>query len=78
VQYLHPKDGVYPEKVNAGRQGVNQNFRRIGDNVNPIKVGLAVCQQKQQLVITAGAALADSSGMQLGASSRFKGGKMAA
>jgi photosystem I subunit 2 len=38
VQYLHPKDGVYPEKVNAGRQGVNQNFRRIGDNVNPIKV----------------------------------------
>jgi hypothetical protein len=25
--------------VNAGRQGVNQNFRRIGDNVNPIKVG---------------------------------------
>jgi photosystem I subunit 2 len=39
VQYLHPKDGVYPEKVNAGRQGVNQNFRRIGDNVNPIKVG---------------------------------------
>jgi photosystem I subunit 2 len=38
VQYLHPKDGVYPEKVNAGRQGVNQNFRRIGENVNPIKV----------------------------------------
>eukprot|EP00879_Flechtneria_rotunda_P019412 GHRR01020389.1.p1 GENE.GHRR01020389.1~~GHRR01020389.1.p1 ORF type:complete len:190 (-),score=53.18 GHRR01020389.1:209-778(-) len=39
VQYLHPKDGVYPEKVNAGRPGVNQNFRRIGENVNPIKVG---------------------------------------
>lgn len=38
VQYLHPKDGVYPEKVNAGRPGVNQNFRRIGENVNPIKV----------------------------------------
>jgi len=30
--------GVYPEKVNAGRVGMNQNFRRIGDNVNPIKV----------------------------------------
>lgn len=38
VQYLHPADGVYPEKVNAGRPGVNQNFRRIGQNVNPIKV----------------------------------------
>eukprot|EP00877_Chromochloris_zofingiensis_P001578 jgi/Chrzof1/11420/Cz05g36030.t1_PSAD[v5.2] len=38
VEYMHPKDGVYPEKVNAGRAGVNQNFRRIGDNVNPIKV----------------------------------------
>ncbi|KIZ02718.1 Photosystem I reaction center subunit II, chloroplastic [Monoraphidium neglectum] len=38
VEYLHPKDGVYPEKVNAGRIGENQNFRRIGENVNPIKV----------------------------------------
>ncbi|GIM09649.1 hypothetical protein Vretimale_13490 [Volvox reticuliferus] len=38
VQYLHPADGVYPEKVNAGRVGVNQNMRRIGQNVNPIKV----------------------------------------
>ena len=38
VQYLHPADGVYPEKVNAGRVGVNQNFRSIGQNVNPIKV----------------------------------------
>jgi photosystem I subunit 2 len=38
VEYLHPKDGVYPEKVNAGRVGENQNMRRIGDNVNPIKV----------------------------------------
>ncbi|XP_050373729.1 photosystem I reaction center subunit II, chloroplastic-like [Argentina anserina] len=38
VQYLHPKDGVYPEKVNPGRQGVGQNFRSIGKNVNPIEV----------------------------------------
>nr|6IGZ_D Chain D, PsaD [Bryopsis corticulans] len=38
VQYLHPKDGVYPEKVNAGREGANQNMRSIGENVNPIKV----------------------------------------
>ncbi|KAF2325197.1 hypothetical protein GH714_025098 [Hevea brasiliensis] len=33
VQYLHPKDGVYPEKVNPGRQGVGLNFRSIGKNV---------------------------------------------
>jgi photosystem I subunit 2 len=38
VEYLHPMDGVYPEKVNAGRVGANQNMRRIGENVNPIKV----------------------------------------
>jgi photosystem I subunit II len=42
VEYLHPKDGVYPEKVNAGRVGVNQNMRSIGENVNPIKVRLRV------------------------------------
>lgn len=38
VQYLHPKDGVYPEKVNPGRAGSNVNSRRIGDNVDPAKV----------------------------------------
>lgn len=38
VQYLHPKDGVYPEKVNPGRQGVGVNFRSIGKNINPIEV----------------------------------------
>ncbi|KAB1214204.1 Photosystem I reaction center subunit II, chloroplastic [Morella rubra] len=38
VQYLHPKDGVYPEKVNPGRQGVGVNFRSIGKNANPIEV----------------------------------------
>merc|ERR1711933_710941 len=38
VQYLHPKDGVYPEKVNAGRVQANGNMRRIGQNVNPVKV----------------------------------------
>merc|ERR1712203_244334 len=35
VQYLHPADGVYPEKVNKGREGVNQNMRRIGQNAQP-------------------------------------------
>jgi len=38
VQYLHPKDGVYPEKVNAGRVGANQNMRSIGKNTNPVNV----------------------------------------
>merc|ERR1711933_35340 len=35
VQYLHPMDGVYPEKVNKGRKGSNQNMRRIGQNAQP-------------------------------------------
>merc|ERR1719238_136964 len=38
VQYLHPKDGVYPEKVNAGRVGVNNPDRRIGQNPEPASV----------------------------------------
>jgi photosystem I subunit 2 len=38
VQYLHPKDGVYPEKVNPGRQGANFNSRSIGKNKNPYDV----------------------------------------
>merc|ERR1711879_726736 len=38
VQYLHPADGVYPEKVSKGRIGVNQNMRRIGQYVQPVNV----------------------------------------
>lgn len=38
VQHLHPKDGVYPEKVNAGRQAVGTNDRSIGKNINPVKI----------------------------------------
>ena len=38
VQYLHPKDGVYPEKVNKGRVGVNNNMRSIGKNVNAASI----------------------------------------
>nr|YP_009313530.1 Photosystem I reaction center subunit II (ferredoxin-binding) [Galaxaura rugosa]SCW21784.1 Photosystem I reaction center subunit II (ferredoxin-binding) [Galaxaura rugosa] len=37
VQYLHPKDGVVPEKVNTGREGVNNIPHSIGKNVNPIE-----------------------------------------
>ena len=35
VQYLHPKDGVFPEKVNPGRIGVNNKQFSIGKNPNP-------------------------------------------
>lgn len=38
VQFLHPKDGVFPEKTNEGRVGVNNPGRRIGQNPNPIDV----------------------------------------
>nr|YP_009257560.1 photosystem I reaction center subunit II [Coeloseira compressa]ANH09643.1 photosystem I reaction center subunit II [Coeloseira compressa] len=36
VQYLHPKDGVFPEKVNAGREGVGNIKHSIGKNNNPV------------------------------------------
>ncbi|MEB3332968.1 MAG: photosystem I reaction center subunit II PsaD [Synechococcaceae cyanobacterium] len=35
VEYLHPKDGVFPEKVNQGRSMVGHNPRRIGANPEP-------------------------------------------
>nr|QCI05018.1 photosystem I reaction center subunit II [Callithamnion tetricum] len=37
VQYLHPKDGVFPEKVNPGREKVGTISRSIGENENPVK-----------------------------------------
>nr|QCI08942.1 photosystem I reaction center subunit II [Wrangelia sp.] len=36
VQYLHPKDGVAPEKVNPGREGVGNIDHNIGQNDNPV------------------------------------------
>lgn len=38
MQYLHPADGVFPEKVNQGRQAVNSNARKIGNNPDPATV----------------------------------------
>ncbi|BAY35066.1 photosystem I reaction center subunit II (plasmid) [Nostoc carneum NIES-2107] len=32
---IHPADGVFPEKVNAGREKVRFVPRRIGENPNP-------------------------------------------
>ncbi|MBW4551355.1 MAG: photosystem I reaction center subunit II [Aphanocapsa sp. GSE-SYN-MK-11-07L] len=35
---LHPKDGVFPEKVNEGRPIVNAVPRSIGENPNPAQI----------------------------------------
>jgi len=36
TEYLHPKDGVFPEKVNEGRPYVGKVDRKIGDNPEPV------------------------------------------
>ncbi|KGF74025.1 Photosystem I reaction center subunit II [Neosynechococcus sphagnicola sy1] len=36
VEYLHPKDGVFPEKVNAGREFAGKKDRNIGRNPEPV------------------------------------------
>nr|YP_010032313.1 PsaD [Schizocladia ischiensis]QOW07520.1 PsaD [Schizocladia ischiensis] len=38
VQYLHPKDGVFPEKVNAGRIPIGTKDFSIGKNPNPATI----------------------------------------
>lgn len=38
MEYLHPKDGEFPEKVNEGRIAVNLIDRKIGDNPEPAKL----------------------------------------
>ena len=35
TEFLHPRDGVFSEKVNEGRPMVGHNPRRIGQNVDP-------------------------------------------
>lgn len=35
IQYIHPKDGVFPEKVNEGRPYVGKKERNIGSNPEP-------------------------------------------
>jgi photosystem I subunit 2 len=35
IEYLHPKDGVFPEKVNAGREYNGKIDRNIGSNPEP-------------------------------------------
>jgi len=38
TQYLHPADGVFPEKVNPGREKVGYVARNIGNNPSAAKV----------------------------------------
>ena len=38
TQYLHPADGVFPEKVNEGREYNGKKERRIGENPNPATI----------------------------------------
>ncbi len=38
THYLHPADGVFPEKVNQGREQVNTVPRNIGSNPDPATV----------------------------------------
>jgi photosystem I subunit 2 len=38
VQYLHPKDGVFPEKLNEGRIGVGNIGHSIGKNPQPVHI----------------------------------------
>jgi photosystem I subunit II len=38
TEFLHPKDGVFPEKVNAGRQFNGKVDRNIGSNPDPAKL----------------------------------------
>jgi photosystem I subunit 2 len=35
IQFLHPKDGVFPEKVNEGRIAIGKREFSIGKNPNP-------------------------------------------
>ena len=38
IQFIHPKDGVFPEKVNEGRVAVGKREFSIGKNLNPASV----------------------------------------
>jgi photosystem I subunit 2 len=38
IQYLHPKDGVFPEKVNPGRLAVGKREFSIGKNPTPAAI----------------------------------------
>ncbi|NEO40680.1 MAG: Photosystem I reaction center subunit II [Moorea sp. SIOASIH] len=38
IQFLHPADGVFPEKVNEGRPYAGKMDRNIGSNPEPVTI----------------------------------------
>ena len=38
VEFIHPADGVFPEKVNQGRPYIGKVDRSIGENPDPAKI----------------------------------------
>jgi photosystem I subunit 2 len=38
IEYLHPKDGVFPEKASLGRTFFGHNSGTVGCNVEPVSV----------------------------------------
>jgi photosystem I subunit 2 len=38
IQFIHPKDGVFPEKVNEGRVAIGKREFSIGKNPNPASI----------------------------------------
>jgi photosystem I subunit II len=38
TSFIHPADGVFPEKVNAGREKVRYVARNIGNNPSPAQI----------------------------------------
>ena len=38
IQFIHPKDGVFPEKVNEGRIAVGKREFSIGKNTTPASI----------------------------------------
>lgn len=38
IQFIHPKDGVFPEKVNEGRIAIGKREFSIGKNPNPASI----------------------------------------
>merc|ERR1711924_351642 len=52
VQFLHPADGVFPEKSNEGRVKVNTVNRSIGKNISPAQINSKDVLLKTKGVIT--------------------------
>ena len=52
VQFLHPADGVFPEKSNQGRVAANSVNRSIGKNISPAQINTKEGLEKMNDVIT--------------------------